>query len=67
MGREVWGEGAGAWKEWTYFYLEEVLGRAVDLFEALLARIWHGLHDCKGWAQGAQTGIGVVGCCFELL
>ncbi len=27
-----------------YFYLEEVLWWAVDLFEALLARIRHGLH-----------------------
>jgi len=26
------------------FYLEEILRRAINLLEALLARIWHGLH-----------------------
>ena len=30
---------------WAYFYFKEVFGRAIDLFEALLARIWYGLHD----------------------
>jgi len=32
------------------FYLEEVFGWAIDLLEALLARIWYGLHCCKDWA-----------------
>jgi len=31
----------------TYFYLEEVFRRAIDLLEALLARIWDGLHGCN--------------------
>jgi len=29
----------------AYFYLQEVLGWAIYLLEALLARIWHSLHD----------------------
>jgi hypothetical protein len=41
----------------TYFYLEEVLRRAIDLFEALLARIWHGLHSCKEEGAGAQPQV----------
>ena len=49
------------------FYLEEVFGRAVDLFEALLARIWHGLHGCNNWAQGhKQKRKGGMGDCFKL-
>ena len=32
----------------AYLYLQKVLRRAVDLLEALLARLWHGLHGC-GW------------------
>ena len=35
----------------TYLYLEEVLRWAIYLFEALLARIWHSLHDCGGIAR----------------
>lgn len=31
-------------QEVTDFYLQEVLWRAVDLLEGLLASIWHGLH-----------------------
>jgi hypothetical protein len=31
----------------TYFYLEEIFRRAIDLLEALLARIWDGLHGCN--------------------
>jgi hypothetical protein len=59
MGKgKVWGAGGARVLERgrraTYFYLEEFLGRAVDLFEALLACIWHGLHGCKGWAQGGR-------------
>jgi hypothetical protein len=30
----------------TYLDLEEVLWWAIDLFEALLARVWHCLHGC---------------------
>lgn len=30
----------------TDLYLEEILRRAIDLLEALLARIWHCLHRC---------------------
>lgn len=32
----------------TYLYLQEVLRRAIDLLEALLARFGHSLHGC-GW------------------
>jgi len=39
-------------KSKSYFYLQEVLWRAIDLFEALLARIWHCLHDCQLVARG---------------
>jgi hypothetical protein len=30
----------------TYLYLQEVLRRAIDLLEALLASFWHSLHGC---------------------
>jgi hypothetical protein len=33
-------------KTGAYLDLEEVLWWAIDLFEALLARVWHGLHGC---------------------
>jgi hypothetical protein len=34
-------------RRWTtYLYLQEILGGAIDLLEALLARFGHGLHDC---------------------
>ncbi len=49
-GRKIVGEGLGR----TDFYLEEVLGRAVDFFEGLLAGVWHCLHD------GMRGGIGAV-------
>lgn len=46
MGR---GEGMGK----AYFDLEEVLGWAVDFFEALLAGVGHGLHlGGGGWVVG---------------
>ena len=32
-----------------YFYFKEILGRAVDLFEALLTGIGHGLHVGQYW------------------
>lgn len=54
LGAVLRGEGPRGSGRVTYFYLEEVLRRAVDLLEALLARIWHGLHGCKGWAQGRK-------------
>lgn len=38
-----WGRG-GRGKEGVYFDFEEVFGRAVDFFEALLASIGHCLH-----------------------
>ena len=31
----------------TYFYLKEILGRSIDLLEALCASIGHCLHDCE--------------------
>jgi hypothetical protein len=34
-------------EEPTYFYLEEVLRWSINLLEALLTRIWHGLHGCE--------------------
>lgn len=38
---------AHAVRAWVlYFNLEEVLWWAIDLFEALLARVWHCLHRC---------------------
>ena len=58
--------GARLEKKGAYFDLEEVLWRAIDLLEALLARIWHGLHGCKDGAQGRkQYGRGRL--LFELL
>lgn len=34
-------------EEWgAHLDLQEVLWRAIDLFEALLARVWHCLHGC---------------------
>jgi hypothetical protein len=41
------GHGKGSVDVETYLYLQKVLGWAVDLLEALLARIWHRLHDCE--------------------
>jgi len=53
LAERVWLEGGclskrkqGEQEGRQYFYLEEVLGGPVDFFEALLARIWHGLHGC---------------------
>jgi hypothetical protein len=71
--KEVWGREGGrkggdgrVEGDVMYLYLEEVLGWAVDLLEALLARIWHGLHGCKDGAQGRkQYGRGRL--LFELL
>ena len=40
MDAEDWGEAE------AHLYLQEILRRAIDLLEALLARIWHCLHDC---------------------
>jgi hypothetical protein len=40
------GEGGGE----AYFYLKEILRRAIYLLEALLARIGHCLHGC-GWGS----------------
>lgn len=37
----------------AYLYLQEVLWRAIDLFEALLSRIWHCLHDCDWWRKAS--------------
>lgn len=38
----------------TYLDLKEVLWLAVDLLEALLTRIWHGLH-CNGSIGGLRA------------
>lgn len=48
----------------AYFYFEEVFWRSVDLFEALLARIWHCLHDC---GIGRLQNLLAVWGPFELL
>jgi hypothetical protein len=52
----------------AYFYLEEILRRSIDLFKALLAGIWNGLHgwNDRGEGRGAQTGgvrVAVVDSC----
>lgn len=42
-----------------YLYLQEILGRAVNLVEALLAGIRHGLHDGpvqRGGTLGRRVG-----------
>ncbi len=44
----------------AYFYLKEVLRRSVDLLEALLARVWHGLHDCNVVARSLVLLVLVV-------
>ena len=46
----------------AYLYLQEVLGGPIDLLEALLARLWHGLHDCSGGRRNAweEPGISVT-------
>ena len=40
----------------AYFYLEEVLRRAVDFLEGLLAGIWHSLHRCDSGGGGGGGG-----------
>jgi hypothetical protein len=44
----------------TYLDLEEVLWWAIDLFEALLARVWHCLHGC-GFLEARACVLSVIG------
>jgi len=41
-------------------YLEEILRWTVDLLKALLARVWHCLHDCGVWWRVACS----LWCCL---
>lgn len=42
----------GAEQQWQiYLYLEKILRWSIDLFKALLSRVWHCLHDCGAVAR----------------
>ena len=43
---------------WAHLYFKEVLGRAVNFLEGLLAGLGHGLHLDSGHGEGGE----VVGC-----
>ena len=59
VGRKAVG---GVFGKGAYLYLEEILWRPVDLFEALGAGIWHGLHgDVRFVASATETRVGVAG------
>ena len=53
-------------KSKTYLNLEEVLWWAIDLFEALLARVWHCLHGCGFLIARPGTVLLKVLLCFML-
>jgi hypothetical protein len=54
-------------EEWgAHLDLQEVLWRAIDLFEALLARVWHCLHGCGFLIARPGTVLLKVLLCFML-